>query len=53
MDLEDTPIVEFTLDVIDQEMAVPKRPKLLLFDIGGVCVSDLIKSGSHIDSTTC
>lgn len=48
MDLEDTPVVEFTLEVIDQEMAVPKKPKLLLFDVGGVCVSGLTESGSHV-----
>lgn len=40
MDLEDTELIEHVLDVIDSEMASPKKPKVLLFDVGGVCVSD-------------
>lgn len=44
MDLEDTPVAELVLDVIDEEMAAPKKPKLLLFDVGGVCVSDISRS---------
>lgn len=40
MDLEDAELVEHVLDVIDSEMASPKKPKVLLFDVGGVCVSD-------------
>lgn len=34
-------VVEYILDSIDQEMAEgkTKQPKVILFDIGGVCVS--------------
>jgi hypothetical protein len=36
---EDQP-VEYILDTIDDIMASPSQPKVLLFDIGGVCVSE-------------
>ena len=35
---EDPP-VDLILQVVDLEMDGPKQPKVLLFDIGGVCVS--------------
>lgn len=35
----DDPPVDLILDVIDAEMPGPKQPKVILFDIGGVCVS--------------
>lgn len=35
---EDPP-VDLILQVVDLEVDGPKQPKVLLFDIGGVCVS--------------
>lgn len=35
---EDQP-VEYILDAIDSVMSSQPQPKVLLFDIGGVCVS--------------
>lgn len=32
--------VDHILDLVDAEMSAEKQPKVLLFDIGGVCVSD-------------
>ena len=32
--------VEQVLELVTAEMAVVKKPKVLLFDIGGVCVSE-------------
>lgn len=37
MSQEDYP-VEFVLDSLERIMAPKKQPKVLLFDIGGVCV---------------
>lgn len=31
--------VDHIIDLIDTEMADSKQPKVVLFDIGGVCVS--------------
>jgi hypothetical protein len=39
MSQEDYP-VEFVLDSIESVMAPQKQPKVILFDIGGVCVRD-------------
>jgi hypothetical protein len=39
MSQEDYP-VEFVLDSIESVMAPQKPPKVILFDIGGVCVRD-------------
>ena len=33
-------LVEFVLDSIESVMAPQKQPKVILFDIGGVCVCD-------------
>jgi hypothetical protein len=41
MSQEDYP-VEFVLDSIESVMAPPKQPKVILFDIGGVCVCDYL-----------
>jgi hypothetical protein len=38
MSQEDYP-VEFVLNSIESVMAPQKQPKVILFDIGGVCVS--------------
>jgi len=38
---EDQP-VEYILDAIEDIMARESQPKVLLFDIGGVCVSENI-----------
>jgi hypothetical protein len=38
MSQEDVPI-EFVLEGIESIMASVKQPKVILFDIGGVCVS--------------
>ena len=35
------PTVDQILEAIDVEMADQMQPKVLLFDIGGVCVSDI------------
>lgn len=37
INIEDPPL-DLILEVVDSEMG-PKQPKVLLFDIGGVCVS--------------
>jgi hypothetical protein len=34
--------IEYILEVVDSAMAPPKHPRVLLFDIGGVCVSDML-----------
>lgn len=31
--------VDHIIDMVDTEMVAGKQPKVLLFDIGGVCVS--------------
>jgi len=33
--------VEQVLELVTAEMAAIKKPKVLLFDVGGVCVSEL------------
>lgn len=35
----ENPSVDLILDVIDAEMPHTNQPKVVLFDIGGVCVS--------------
>ena len=37
--MTDHHLVTFALDTVDALMSPPKQPKVLLFDIGGVCVS--------------
>lgn len=39
--LDDLP-VDKILEIVDAEMEDPKLPKVLLFDIGGVCVSAML-----------
>jgi hypothetical protein len=39
MSQEDYP-VEFVLESLESVMAPQKQPKVILFDIGGVCVGD-------------
>jgi hypothetical protein len=46
MSQEDYP-VDFVLDSIEAVMAPARAPKVLLFDIGGVCVSQHLL---HLDS---
>lgn len=37
--MSDHHLVTLALDTVDAIMSPPKQPKVLLFDIGGVCVS--------------
>ena len=37
--MTDHHLVTLALDTVDALMSPPKQPKVLLFDIGGVCVS--------------
>jgi len=47
MSQEDYP-VEFVLDSIESVMAPQKQPKVILFDIGGVCVRDDLSLIPHM-----
>jgi hypothetical protein len=49
MSQEDYP-VDFILESIESAMAPPKQPKVLLFDVGGVCVSLLPMYFLFLDS---
>lgn len=35
--------VDHIIDLVDAEMASKQQPKVILFDIGGVCVSERLK----------
>jgi hypothetical protein len=37
--MSDHHLIQFALESVDAIMSPPKQPKVLLFDIGGVCVS--------------
>lgn len=43
----ENPTVDQIIAVIDAEMAASNQPKVILFDIGGVCVSH-ISANLHI-----
>jgi len=47
MSQEDYP-VEFVLESLESVMAPVKQPKVLLFDIGGVCVCENLPSDTYI-----